>query len=54
MPATILIALMGLEIGGAETHAVVLSRHLQEMGYKVVMASSGGRYEAEIASYGIR
>ena len=54
MPATILIALMGLEIGGAETHAVVLSRHLQEMGYQVVMASSGGRYEAEIASYGIR
>ena len=31
---TVLLALMGLDIGGAETHAVVLARHLQEMGYK--------------------
>ncbi|RJQ29378.1 MAG: glycosyltransferase [Peptococcaceae bacterium] len=53
MPA-VLLALMGLEIGGAETHVVVLARHLKEMGYKVVVASNGGRYEEEIARYGIR
>lgn len=50
----VLLALMGLEIGGAETHVVVLARHLKEMGYKVVVASNGGCYEEEIARYGIK
>jgi len=53
-PATILLALMKLDIGGAETHAVVLARHLTEMGYKVIMASNGGVFEAEIARYGVK
>jgi glycosyltransferase involved in cell wall biosynthesis len=53
-PATILLALMKLDIGGAETHAVVLARHLKEMGYRVVMASYGGCFEKEIASYGVK
>ncbi|MEW6426012.1 MAG: glycosyltransferase [Bacillota bacterium] len=53
-PATILLALMKLDIGGAETHAVVLARHLTEMGYKVIMASNGGCFEAEIARYGVK
>ncbi|RJQ24501.1 MAG: glycosyltransferase [Peptococcaceae bacterium] len=53
MPA-VLLALMGLDIGGAETHVVVLARHLKEMGYKVVVASNGGRYEEEIVRYGVR
>lgn len=54
MPATVLMALMGLEIGGVETHAVVLARHLKEMGFNVAMVSSGGIYEDTIARYGIR
>jgi len=53
-PATILLALMKLDIGGAETHAVVLARHLTEMGYKVIMASNGGCFEEEIARYGVK
>ena len=53
-PATILLVLMKLDIGGAETHAVVLARHLTEMGYKVVMASNGGCFEEEIARYGVK
>ncbi|NLX02286.1 MAG: glycosyltransferase family 4 protein [Syntrophomonadaceae bacterium] len=51
---TVLLALMGLDIGGAETHAVVLARHLQEMGYKVVIASNGGVYEEQIRLNGIK
>jgi len=51
---TVLLTLMGLEIGGAETHAVVLARHLKEMGYQVLMASGGGIYEETIARYGIK
>lgn len=53
-PATVLLALMKLDIGGAETHAVVLARHLTEMGYKVIMASNGGCFEEEIARYGVK
>lgn len=53
-PATILLALMKLDIGGAETHAVVLARHLTEMGYRVVMASAGGCFEEEVAAYGVK
>lgn len=53
-PLTVLMTLMGLEVGGAETHAVVLARHLQEMGYRVLMASSGGIFEETIAGYGIK
>lgn len=53
-PATILLALMKLDIGGAETHAVVLARHLTELGYRVIMASAGGCFEAEVARYGVK
>lgn len=51
---TVLITLMSLEIGGAETHAVVLARHLKELGYRVIMASAGGVFEKTIAGYGIK
>lgn len=51
---TILIALTGLDIGGTETHAVVLCKHLKDMGYNVIVASNGGIYEKEIVDYGIR
>ena len=52
--ATILMALQGLDIGGVETHVMVLGRHLVEMGYKVVIASAGGVYERELAAMGIK
>lgn len=53
-PVTVLLTLMGLEIGGAETHVVVLAGHLKELGYRVLIASSGGAYEETVARQGIR
>ncbi len=44
---------MGLEIGGAETHIVELSRELARLGHSVTVASSGGVYEKELAMHGI-
>ena len=44
----ILMTLMGLEIGGAETHVVELSKELRARGYDIVVASSGGVYEREL------
>ena len=50
----ILMALMGLEIGGAETHVVELSRGLTAMGHTVIIASNGGAYEKTLEDCGIR
>ena len=50
----ILMALMGLEIGGAETHVVELSKELKKQGFEIVVASNGGVYEKELAAAGIR
>lgn len=50
----ILMALMGLEIGGAETHVVELSKELKKQGYDIVVASNGGVYEKELEEAGIR
>ena len=44
----ILLALMGLEIGGAETHVVELAKYLASNGYTVYAVSSGGVYEKEL------
>lgn len=44
---------MGLDIGGAETHIVSLSRSLKEMGWKVLVASGGGRRVRDITDSGI-
>ncbi len=49
----ILMTLMGLEIGGAETHVVELSKELARMGHEVTVASSGGVYANEITDFGI-
>ncbi len=38
----ILMALMGLESGGAETHVVELSKALSRRGHEVLVASGGG------------
>lgn len=51
---TILMTLMGLEIGGAETHVVELSKELKKLGYDIVVASNGGVYEEELTAVGIR
>lgn len=50
----ILLTLMGLEIGGAETHVVELAKGLKEEGFNVVVASNGGVYEKELAGFGIK
>ncbi len=50
----ILMALMGLEIGGAETHVVELSKELKKQGYDIIVASNGGVYEKELDEVGIR
>ena len=47
------MTLMGLEIGGAETHVVELSRELVRKGHEVIVASSGGVYERELTEFGI-
>ncbi len=44
----ILLALMGIDIGGAETHGVTLAKALKKSGHKVVVVSSGGIYEEEL------
>ena len=50
----ILITLMGLEIGGAETHVVELCKYLSKNGYLVYVASNGGIYEKVLEKYGIK
>ncbi|MBR0277039.1 MAG: polysaccharide pyruvyl transferase family protein, partial [Clostridia bacterium] len=49
----ILMVLMGLEIGGAETHVAELSAELARRGNEVHIASNGGVYEKEITKFGI-
>ncbi len=50
----ILMTLMRLEIGGAETHVLELSLELARMGFQVVVASGGGVYEEHLKKAGIR
>jgi len=50
----ILMTLMGLEIGGAETHVVELSKALKKMGHDITVASNGGVYVPELEGFGIR
>lgn len=50
----ILMATMGLDIGGAETHIVELSKELKHQGHEVVIVSNGGVYEREVEAAGIR
>lgn len=46
--------LMGLEIGGAETHVVELVKELKRQGYNIIVASNGGVYEKELKEAGIK
>ena len=50
----ILMATMGLDIGGAETHIVELAKGLKAEGHDIVIASNGGVYVPEIKAAGIR
>ncbi len=50
----ILLALMKLNIGGAETHVVELAKELKRRGYVVFIASNGGSYVAELEESGIK
>lgn len=50
----ILMVTMSLGIGGAETHIVELTRELRRMGHDVTVASAGGVFADELATYGVR
>lgn len=50
----ILMVTMGLDIGGAETHIVELSRELVRRGHQVLAASNGGVYVRELEECGIK
>jgi len=50
----ILMATMALDIGGAETHIVELTKELQRQGHEVVVVSNGGVYVPEILAAGAK
>lgn len=50
----VLMTTMKLDIGGAETHIVELSKALSRQGVEVLVASNGGAYEKELAQAGIQ
>ncbi|MPM14205.1 D-inositol-3-phosphate glycosyltransferase [bioreactor metagenome] len=50
----ILMATMGLELGGAETHIVELCRHLRRAGHEIVLCSAGGALVPELEASGVR
>lgn len=53
MKCNVLLALMQLDIGGAETHVVELAKELARRGYHVVVTSNGGVYVKELEQAGI-
>ncbi|MCL2399322.1 MAG: polysaccharide pyruvyl transferase CsaB [Defluviitaleaceae bacterium] len=53
MDIKILVAIMSMEIGGAETHVLELCKSLQKKGMKVYVASNGGAYEPELVACGV-
>lgn len=53
-PINILMCLMKLDIGGAETHVAELSMELSRRGFNVIAASNGGVYVKELEEAGIR
>jgi len=50
----VLMATMQLDIGGAETHIVELSKALARRGIEVFVASNGGAYVKELEDVGIK
>ena len=49
----IIMTLMCLDIGGAETHVVELSKQLKSKGHDVIIVAAPGAYSDEAKSYGI-
>ncbi|HWP79339.1 MAG TPA: polysaccharide pyruvyl transferase CsaB [Candidatus Acidoferrum sp.] len=49
----ILMATMGLELGGAETHIVELCRHLRRAGHEILLCSAGGALVPELEASGV-
>lgn len=45
---------MQLDIGGAETHIVELSKELKKRGHNIIVASNGGAYTKELEADGIK
>ncbi len=54
MRRKILMVTMGMDIGGAETHIMELSRELTRRGWQVLLASNGGVFVPEAEAFGIR
>ena len=50
----ILMTTMAMDIGGAETHILELSRELCARGHDVTVASNGGAYVEELVACGAR
>ncbi len=50
----ILMATMGMDIGGAETHIAELAVALRRLGHDVCVVSNGGVYVAELERAGVR
>jgi len=50
---TVLLALMALDAGGAETHAVSLAKQLKKRGVNVIVASHGGKLTKVLEDSGI-
>lgn len=50
----IMLSLMQLDIGGAETHVVELAKELKRKGFNPVITSNGGAYVKELEECGIK
>lgn len=50
----VLLSLMQLDIGGAETHVVELAKELKRKGINPIVTSNGGAYEKELEEAGIK
>ncbi len=50
----IMLSLMKLDIGGAETHVVELAKELARRGHNVIVTSNGGVYADELTQAGIK
>lgn len=50
----IMMSLMKLDIGGAETHVVELAKELKRKGHNIVVTSNGGAYVKELEEAGIK
>ena len=50
----IMLSLMQLDIGGAETHVVELAKELRRRGFNIIVTSNGGAYVKELEEAGIK